>query len=657
MTNGESVKDMMSKFDKLVKFEGQDFRRWQKKMHFLLTTKVVYVLSTPSPVWSENETLETTRKRMKWENDEYICRGHILNGMSDFLFDIYQNVESVKALWESLESKYMVEDAFATKFLVRSFMNYKMVDTRPVMEQYHEMLKILGQYTQHNLMMDEAISVAEGLRNKELDNNPKGKNQIGSSSVNMVERDGAKNSNNIKNKRKFKSGDDKFANKKGTITCWKCKKTGHMKKDCRSRKGNDGAGSNGSKDPENQQDNVLYVPGIRKNLVSEIVLNKCGYKQVLENDKYILSRHGLFVGFGYSRDDIFDEEWFMSIPRPRGMIQPSSGKIAEDEVEGTNDVPGPSVPRKSTRTRKAKSFGSDFQLYLVEGTRDKTLSQRGYCFIIEEDPKTLSEAMASRDVAFWKKAVQSEIDSIMHNDTWELTDLPPGCKELGCKWILKRKMKVDGSIDKYKARLVIQGFRQKKVIDFFDTYAHVARISTIRLLLALAAINDLVIHQMDVKIVFLNDQVNKTKEFLSSKFDMKDLGEAEVILGIRIKRGNNGTPVSQLEYSRAIGCLMYAMISTRLDITFAVGKLSRYTSNPSALHWQALGRVFQYMKGTMDYGLTYSCYPSVIEGYSDASWINNISLVYEWLGIPSWRRCYFLGFKETELYYKLNYRV
>nr|GEU45018.1 zinc finger, CCHC-type [Tanacetum cinerariifolium] len=76
------------------------------------------------------------------------------------------------------------------------------------------------------------------------------------------------------------------------------------------------------------------------------------------------------------------------------------------------------------------------------------------------------------------------------------------------------------------------------------------------------------------------------------------LGEAEVILGIRIKQGNNdltvkfqhnkGTQVSQLEYSRDIRCLMYAMISTRPDIAFDVGKLSRYTSNPSALHWQAL---------------------------------------------------------------------
>ncbi|GKF61666.1 zinc finger, CCHC-type containing protein [Tanacetum coccineum] len=69
----------------------------------------------------------------------------------------------------------------------------------------------------------------------------------------MVEGDGDKNSNNIKNKRKFKSGDDKFANKKATMTCWKCNKTGHMKKDCCSRKGNGVAGLNGSKDPEKQQ--------------------------------------------------------------------------------------------------------------------------------------------------------------------------------------------------------------------------------------------------------------------------------------------------------------------------------------------------------------------------------------------------------------------
>nr|KAJ0215986.1 hypothetical protein LSAT_V11C300133270 [Lactuca sativa] len=97
----------------------------------------------------------------------------------------------------------------------------------------------------------------------------------------------------------------------------------------------------------------------------------------------------------------------------------------------------------------------------------------------------------------------------MHNNTWVLSDLPPGCKVLGCKWILKRKMKVDGTIDKHKARLVIQGFRQKEGIDYFDTYAPVSIISTIRLLLALTAIHNLVIHQMDVNTAFLNGELDE----------------------------------------------------------------------------------------------------------------------------------------------------
>ncbi|GKB90831.1 hypothetical protein Tco_0963103 [Tanacetum coccineum] len=77
---GNTVKDMTTNFGKLDKFEGHNFRRWQKKMHFLLTTlKVVYVLTTPMPELLEDATVEAIRIRAKWENDDYICRGHILN--------------------------------------------------------------------------------------------------------------------------------------------------------------------------------------------------------------------------------------------------------------------------------------------------------------------------------------------------------------------------------------------------------------------------------------------------------------------------------------------------------------------------------------------------------------------------------------------------
>ncbi|XP_051147647.1 uncharacterized protein LOC127262850 [Andrographis paniculata] len=157
----ETLSDMSTKFGKLTKFEGVDFHRWQKKMHFLLTTlKVVYVLSTPCPEETEDETLEATHRKRKWENDNYICRGYILNAMSDPLFDIYQNVGSTKELWEALESKYMAEDASSKKFLVSDFNNYKIVVLRPVMEQYNELLRILGQFMQHDMKMDESIVVS-----------------------------------------------------------------------------------------------------------------------------------------------------------------------------------------------------------------------------------------------------------------------------------------------------------------------------------------------------------------------------------------------------------------------------------------------------------------------------------------------------------------
>nr|GFC95943.1 zinc finger, CCHC-type [Tanacetum cinerariifolium] len=110
---------------------------------------------------------------------------------------------------------------------------------------------------------------------------------------------------------------------------------------------------------------------------------------------------------------------------------------------------------------------------------------------------------------------------------------------------------------------------------------------------------------------------------------MKEIEEADVIFGIRIKHESNGIEISQslyiekvlsqLEYSRVIDCLMYAMTCTRPDIAFAVGKLSRYTSNPSTQHWEAIQRGLKYLKKPMDYRLAYTYYPSVLEGYTQPS--------------------------------------
>ncbi|GJT77290.1 zinc finger, CCHC-type containing protein [Tanacetum coccineum] len=746
---GNTVKDMTTNFEKLDKFEGHNFRRWQKNMHFLLTTlKVVYVLTTPIPELLEDATVEAIRIWAKWENDDYICRGRILNGMSDSLFDVYLNFESAKKLWDSLESKYMAEDASSKKFLVSNFNNYKMVDSRPVMEQFNELLRILGQYTQHGLKMDESISVSsvidklppswkdfkhtlkhgkddlslvqlgshlrieESLRAQESDKG-KGK-EVSGPSVNMTE-EGGKNKHHKQNKGKKRSNENNSgssSNKKPKLECRIVVARIVIQRDCRScNKNNANAGGSGKGSKDQSQDqgqnlwinsgatthvckdrcwfkiyepvedgsvlymgddhfalihgkgsvalefssgktitlfNVLYVPKLRKNLVSgpdsdiitmesfmklqllthhskmmwlkgknkalkEIVYSMLSYSGLSEGfwgeamavvrlrdpKKKTLGEKGIdciFVRYAEhskaymfyviepndsvsinsmieSRDAIFDEKHFSSIPRLKDVI-PNS-------IESQRDDHSDDVPREIPEPRK------------------------------EEDLRTYNEAMQSRDATFGKEAIDDEIGSIMENNTWVLSDLPPGCKPLGCKWILKRKMKVDGTINKFKARLVIQGFRQNEGIDYFDTYAPVARITTIRLLLALAAIHNLVIHQIDVKTTFLNGDLDeevymkqlegfimpgnehKVCKLVKSLYGLKQAPKQwqkkfdEVVLSsdfnlnqsdntpmdpVEKLKPNAGKPVDQLEYSRAIGCLMYAMTSTRPDIAYAASK-------------------------------------------------------------------------------------
>nr|GEW11609.1 calcineurin B-like protein 4 [Tanacetum cinerariifolium] len=113
------------------------------------------------------------------------------------------------------------------------------------------------------------------------------------------------------------------------------------------------------------------------------------------------------------------------------------------------------------------------------------------------------------DKAHWKEAVKSEIDFILQKQIWELVGLLLSCKPLGYKWIFKKKMKSDGTIDKYKARLVIKGFRQCKGLYFFDTYSPDTRITSNRMVLAIAALRNLKVHQMDVKMTFLNGDLEE----------------------------------------------------------------------------------------------------------------------------------------------------
>ena len=169
-------------------------------------------------------------------------------------------------------------------------------------------------------------------------------------------------------------------------------------------------------------------------------------------------------------------------------------------------------------------------------------------------------------------------------------------------------------------------------------------------------VDDMLIFGMNMK------GVCETKRNLSSMFQMKDLNEVDTILGIKIKRHsegfalcqshyvekvlqrfkllnikevntpfnqsiklgeNTGSPIAQLEYVSAIGSMMYTIHFTRPNISFLMGKLSRFTSNPSVDHWKTIGKVLGYLKKTISLRLFYSEFPAMLEGYSNTSWITS----------------------------------
>jgi len=136
----------------------------------------------------------------------------------------------------------------------------------------------------------------------------------------------------------------------------------------------------------------------------------------------------------------------------------------------------------------------------VRGTRTLAdIYQR--CNVAAIEPANYEEAATDQK---WLDAMKEELKMIEKNQTWELVDRPQHKKAIGVKWIFRTKMNSDGSVNKYKARLVVKGYAQMFGVDFSETFAPVARMDTIRMLLALAAQKGWTLRQMDVKSTFLN---------------------------------------------------------------------------------------------------------------------------------------------------------
>ncbi|GKC22709.1 ribonuclease H-like domain-containing protein, partial [Tanacetum coccineum] len=177
----------------------------------------------------------------------------------------------------------------------------------------------------------------------------------------------------------------------------------------------------------------------------------------------------------------------------------------------------------------------------------------------------------------WTDAMNNEMDALLRNDTWDIVDLPKDRKAIGSKWIFKIKYKSSGEIDRYKARLVAQGFGQKEGIDYEETFSPVVKMIIVRCLLDIVVSNSWLVFQLDVNnaflfgdlvetsdkgvflalLVYVNDiiiignsifEIDKFKVFLKSKFMINDLRKLKHFLGIEVIDTDKGICLNQRKY-------------------------------------------------------------------------------------------------------------
>jgi len=183
----------------------------------------------------------------------------------------------------------------------------------------------------------------------------------------------------------------------------------------------------------------------------------------------------------YTFDSIYNKETITVRPLP---IHGQPNSVEETRARTTNE---------SVRLQRARPPREMF----------RPAAWQAYMAIIEE-PATLEEALASEDGPAWRAAWESELESLRKNGTWVMEKTPKDRNIVGCRWLFRRKE--DG---RFKVRLVAKGYSQEPGIDFHETFAPVAKFTTLRVLLALVAENNWELHSMDVKTAFLNGELEE----------------------------------------------------------------------------------------------------------------------------------------------------
>ncbi|XP_019186599.1 PREDICTED: uncharacterized protein LOC109181303 [Ipomoea nil] len=305
--------------------------------------------------------------------------------------------------------------------------------------------------------------------------------------------------------------------------------------------------------------------------------------------------------------------------------------------------------RRSTRLRRPNPRYSDYVINLTTA----------HPLPLTLEPSTVAQALKD---ALWKKAIDEEFDALHHNKTWRLVPRGVGVP-ISCKWVYCIKRKPDGSIVRYKARLIAKGFLHATGRDYFETYSLVMKSVTIRLVLSIALSNHWGLHQLDINNAFLHDTLHEEVYMKQppAQFALKDLGTLHHFLGVEIIPTGDGVFLSQRQYitgiltqfkidgaknvstplaaskklvslqssdtttdatlfRRLLGLMRYLVI-TQPDVAFVVNKLSQFMHAPSDLHWQAAKCLLRYLKGTVCHGVFLRVgQPLSLRVYTDSDW-------------------------------------
>ncbi|KYB24675.1 Retrovirus-related Pol polyprotein from transposon TNT 1-94-like Protein [Tribolium castaneum] len=245
----------------------------------------------------------------------------------------------------------------------------------------------------------------------------------------------------------------------------------------------------------------LWIPETRRVICARNVIfdenktitsvNSKNERHVSETDKRIMTYTELL------------NESERNVEENKAIAEDEENKINEDEESDEDkerDETQTEGLRKSNRKKRRPAHFSDYEL------EHFALSVKSF---IDEVPESYKEARSRTDYHDWEKAIAEELNALNRNGTWTLVEKPKNAKLIGNKWVFRLKRNQNGDIVRHKARLVAKGFMQREGFDYEETYAPVAKLTTVRTLISIVNQKNLHAQQMDVKSAFLHGKVKE----------------------------------------------------------------------------------------------------------------------------------------------------